>query len=353
MSLKLCQRFCVQLPVLLVCVIGCQRNTSTVATSAGQQWIVETPDTELSITDDEKTSSQKVVIRVRNVGKAPASIVGVSTGCGCAVVEAAPQTPTGTGDAAEIRIRVRLPDYGKQVLRVKIYTSNPSVIPLETKLILHGKPWPVPRLLYPIDDVRLQPRVKNGDKKTFVVLTWEKKGSRSWLRGFRADSPFCRLEIPELPAEREYATELVERRYVVHVEGESELKESVQVVTVNPLFDPPVTDARSFRVFIESRSTIRTIPSVINVSAKSLPLKRQILITSEAAEWECTPDKNWPEWIHLVEMADVSNPSQKTYRCTIEVRQDTRLANLSADLSFSISGGDVAAVSVPVHIVND
>ena len=241
------------------------------------------------------------------------------------------------------------------ILRIGNRTGlAPGKTPLEVELKLHGKVWPVPRLIYPIDDVRLTPPFKTTATKTFTILTWEKKGSTPWLRGFRADPPRCRLELSDPPTEREFTNESVERRYLVRVEGESVgLEDSLQVISVIPEFDPPMADTRPFRVLIESRSQIRAIPSVINVSVKSLPLKRQILITSEAADWTCTPSKNWPAWLRLVELVDVSSPSQKTYRCTVELLSDARSQHSTAVLSFNIRDGDVEAVTIPVHIVEN
>ena len=210
MSWKRSVRRCALLSILFAVVAGCQRAAPTVVTPS-PPWTVLTPVVELTATEDEKSSSQLAIVQLKNISQSPASIAGIQTGCGCATVESVPQTPIAAGAVAEIKIRVRLPDYGEQVLRVRIETSPPSTVPVEVELKLHGKVWPVPRLIYPIDDVRLTPPFKTTATKTFTILTWEKKGSTPWLRGFRADPPRCRLELPDPPTEREFTNEFADR----------------------------------------------------------------------------------------------------------------------------------------------
>lgn len=91
--------------------VGCGRSSS-IAVSSEPKLSIVTPVVEVRAGDDEQSSHQTAIIRVKNVGNAPVAIASVSTGCGCAVVSDVLQTPLEPGSTADIAIRVHLPEFG-------------------------------------------------------------------------------------------------------------------------------------------------------------------------------------------------------------------------------------------------
>ena len=188
-------------------------------------------------------------------------------------------------------------------------------------------------------------------KTAFVVQTWEQPGSPPWLRGFEADLPRCRLVMEEPPVEKLLTTELVERRYIVRVEVESEPSpDELQIAYVVPNFAPPTTPATPFRILIESKPKIRAFPAVINVSRASLPTKRQILLTSDPSDWTCALDDDLPEWIQLTSIDDISNSSQRALRLTLTISPPPEPLPSAASVTCIITDSEVSSIIVPIHV---
>lgn len=188
-------------------------------------------------------------------------------------------------------------------------------------------------------------------KTAFVVQTWEQPGSPPWLRGFEADLPRCRLVMEEPPVEKLLTTELVERRYIVRVEVESEPSpDELQIAYVVPNFAPPTDPLTRFRILIESRPKILAFPAVINVSRTSLPMKRQILLTSDPSEWTCALDKDLPKWIQVTSIDDVSSPSQRALRLTLTISPPPEPLPFSSSITCVISDSEVGSIRIPIHV---
>jgi len=341
---------CLSLVLLNSPPVGCRR-VSPAAIPPRSELSIMSPIVELRAADDEQPSHQTAVIRVKNVGNVPVGIASVNTGCSCAAVNEVPQTPLEPGATVEIAIRVHLPEFGDQSVAVQIATTPQSDAPLRAELKLHGKPWPIPRLVYPLNDLRISGASGSTATKTFAVQTWEKPGSSPWLRGFEVDTQRCRLVMEEPPVEKLLTTELVERRYIVRVEVESEPSPNeLQIATVIPNFVPPTASATPFRILIEQKSKIRAFPAVINVSRTSLPMKRQVLLTSDPSAWTCALDDDLPEWIRVTSIDDVSSPSQRALRLTLTISPPPERLSYSSSVTCVISDSEVGSILIPIHV---
>jgi len=339
-------------PILLIVqLVGCGRLTMEPIAIPTSQLSVITPIVELRTSSESQSSHELAVIRVKNTGSSPVAIAGVNTGCGCAVVNDLPQVPLITGEITDITIRVRMPEFGEQRLVVSLETSPPSTTVLQAVLMLHGKSWPIPKLVHPLEDMRIS-NVRSGIATlTFAVQTWEKPGSEPWLRGFQSDSNLCRVMLSEPPVEKELTTGLVERRYLARLEVDAVASpEELQIVSVVPAFNPQAAIDASFRVLIEAKSKIRAIPAVLNVSRDSLPTKRQVLFVSDPADWTCHAGEAWPEWVRLEAIDNISSPTQRAFRLTLAILPPIGTSLIEATIPVEITGADEPSVSIRITV---
>jgi len=319
--------------------------------------VLTTPVVSLTTTTDTRAADappDTVTIRLRNESRHPASIQDVFTGCHCVSEASRPAVPLRPGEECGIVLYATPPQFGDKVVPVNIKLSDNTS--LNAKVELKGREWPVPRVLRSIEDLTVAGPTGQAFFRTTRIATIEASAEPPWITGFRCDDGMLTASISMPPEERPFNEHTVVREYVVDVQGFLPEKEmSNRLISVAPNFRiDPVGERSNFRVLLKTETPIRAIPTVLTVPQQSLPTRRLIWIVSdEPAEWEVSPDDEWPSHVRLLRMERIQTGQSHRFSLLLEFLPPAAGAETSTEIGLLTTLTACPKITIPIYVTGE
>lgn len=278
------------LVTLLLCVIRWQMTVkSNLLPSKPEILSVDPSSVRLQRAKPNDSGSMTVSLTLKNQGRRPIKILGISTSCGCTVVGKPKKWELKRGDSTILEVQATIPDSGERNSRLQIRYENdqPSEIVVPITLVgaervipfVHFIPEQFEMRGFEFDDIR---------QKSFEVVAIERPESDPWLIGFDCGTTPVHMTT-KIVSEESHVKGEIRRTYCCEVAvKESAFTDRPSVAWLQPQFrcNPPAT-ITNVRLTVQKVPAVRSIPAALFVSkdqATRFPIERRVLLINETAE---------------------------------------------------------------------
>ena len=264
---------------------------------------------------DGEGSVRDVVCELHNRGATPIQVIDLSGTCVCAVAEPLQHSTIAPGAFEPVKLRVSFPAFGIKTSTVTVRTKPSFDTPTALKVVLHGKPHSIPRLLQVPDEVAIIVDSLNVTTETvFHAQTVEREGEAPWITGVELDdndhfAATIAADVPEEPG----SDGTVRRTYRVTirslVNGEvNSRRAALRFASNRPHHGESLTD-RPVWVRQKHLPRYRLTPEVVSIQkdqGTDTPVRRRVFIFSNRGTVDfAVQTLSQPNWCR-VERAELS-----------------------------------------------
>lgn len=245
---------------------------------------------------------QEVDVRLENVGRLPAVILGVSSSCGC-TIGTLDAKQIGAGRSTVLKAVIHASSIGRKVATVDLeYESSMKRKFVRIPVVMNVSETSGTRVLSYPKDVLAQCDVTHGGQTEFEIRTLEKAGVPPDLIEVRSADERCELRLLGMEPSAPDRNGKVERTYQI----ELIVRPSVPFAAIATMRfrEPLAAPAGNIAVLVRPKARTRVIPATVDLPAIPGDSSRQhheILLISEVdvEDWKLADDLSVPKWFSV------------------------------------------------------